>query len=132
MAVEGDEVNTLDTKLTKGDKAPPAADSIATDGLSDITGNTRESKAKAYAAKESKKVASQYISSMDNMRDEHNQAMIELMEKLRAAELKLESNKNEDVEDEKTMDRNEDSDENEDGNGEDSECDIEKMQFSAG
>ncbi len=57
MTVEGDDVATLDTKLTKGDQAPPAAKSVASDGLTDLTGNTRESKAKAYAAKESKKVA---------------------------------------------------------------------------
>ena len=94
MTVEGDKVDTLDTKLTKGDEAPPVTDSVATDGLSDLTGNTKESKAKPYAADASKKVATQYISSISNMKVEHNQAMAELIEKLRTAELKMESNKN--------------------------------------
>ena len=121
MAIEGDDVATLDTKLTKGDQAPPAAESVASEGMSDLTGHTRESKAKAYAAEASKKVASQYISSIDNMKVEHNQAMTDLMEKLCAAELKLESNNNVEVEEERTTDKDEDSDAKEDGNEENSE-----------
>ena len=129
MAVEGDDVATLDTKLTKGDQAPPAAESVASDGLSDLTGNTRESKAKAYAVKESKKVASQYISSIDNMKDKHNQAMTDLMEKLCIAELQLKLNRNVEVEEERTTDKNEDKVEKEDEQVEASDKNTKKIQL---
>ena len=49
----------LETQLTKGDKAPPPAKN-ADDKISVLTGETRESKAKSYAAAESKKVAAAY------------------------------------------------------------------------
>ena len=49
MTTEGDDVDLVNTWLTKGDIAPPKA---MKDDLSMMTGNTRESKAKAYAAEE--------------------------------------------------------------------------------
>ena len=58
---DDDTVNTSDTKtLTKGNEAPPSAnpdnDVVNNkDELSTLTGETRESNAKAYAAEESKK-----------------------------------------------------------------------------
>ena len=52
MATEGDDVDSVDTRLTKGNIVPPKA---MRDDLSRMTGNTRGSKAKYYAAEESKK-----------------------------------------------------------------------------
>ena len=52
MAVEGDDVEIVDTRLTKGNKVPPPADSGSKFGMSTLTDNTRELKAKAYAAEE--------------------------------------------------------------------------------
>ena len=91
MAVEGDDdLESVDTRLTKGNVAPPALTSFTNDDdISNITGNTRESKAKAYALEESKKVATQYISSIDAMKIEHDKALLALTAKLQAAELKL-------------------------------------------
>ena len=91
MAMEGDDINTVDSRLTKGSEAPPTADLNVQDGCSTLTGETRESKAKAYAAEESMKVASQYISSIDNMKSEHDKQIAELMYKLKAAELAKDS-----------------------------------------
>ena len=52
--MDGDDIISINTRLTKGDAAPPPANN--NDGCSTLTGNTRESKAKAYAAEEIKKV----------------------------------------------------------------------------
>ena len=79
LATDGDDINSVTTRLTKGDDAPPAAKS---DDLSTLTGETRESKAKAYAAAESKKIASQYISTIDGMKDQHKQEMDEIRAQL--------------------------------------------------
>ena len=59
MAAEDDKtIFSVETQLTKGDAAPPAAK--PDEDISVLTGETRESKAKAYAAAESKKVAAAY------------------------------------------------------------------------
>ena len=87
MAMDGEDVGTVDTRLTKGDVAPTAADNISAAGLSTLTGETRESKAKAYAAEESLKVATQYIASIDDMKAAHESQIAALMEKLKAADL---------------------------------------------
>ena len=58
MAQDGGTIMSEESRLTKGDVAPPRADLSV---VSALTGETRESKAKAYAAEESKKVAAQYI-----------------------------------------------------------------------
>ena len=54
MCTENDDVESIDTRLTKDDEAPPEATSTTNDDISNLTGETRESKAKAYAAEESK------------------------------------------------------------------------------
>ena len=54
MAIEGNNLNSVKTWLTKGYVAPLKAN-INPDDISVLTGETRESKAKAYAALESKK-----------------------------------------------------------------------------
>ena len=66
MAMDGDDINSVNTRLTKGDAAPPPA--AKDDGWSTLTGDTRESKAKAYAAEETKKVSLQYVQQMDYMK----------------------------------------------------------------
>ena len=58
LAQDGDTVFSVESRLTKGDVAPPQADNSI---VSALTGETRESKAKAYAAEESKKIAAQYV-----------------------------------------------------------------------
>ena len=56
----------------KGNEAPSTAGIETQDGISVLIGETRESKAKAYAAEESIKVSSRYISLIDNMKAEHD------------------------------------------------------------
>ena len=63
----------------KDDDAPPAA---KVDDLSTLTGETRESKAKAYGAAESKKIATQYMSTIDGLKDQHKQEMDEIRAQL--------------------------------------------------
>lgn len=57
MAMDGNKDASVESKLTKGDAAPPPVAKPNEDILT-LTGETRESKAKAYAAEESNKVAS--------------------------------------------------------------------------
>ena len=53
MATEGDDVESIDTRLTKGNEAPSAIDVVSCqDDVSNLTGENRESKAKAYATEE--------------------------------------------------------------------------------
>ena len=66
LALDGDDI-LEETRLTKGDKAPPPATS---DDLSDMTGSTRESEAKRYAAAEVQNVTQQYMGTICNMRDD--------------------------------------------------------------
>ena len=61
-----DDIISVETRLTKGDAAPPQA-LPNSDELSDITGSTRESKAKAYADKAVKEVAAQYTNTISDM-----------------------------------------------------------------
>ena len=72
MAMEDNGTGTVDNRLTKGNEAPPAADNSSAACLSMLTDETRESKAKAYAAEESMKVASQYIALIDDMKAEYD------------------------------------------------------------
>ena len=83
LATENDDIASVETRLTKGDVAPPKLDNP--DDVSALTGETRESKAKAYAAAETKKVASQYIATIEDINASHNQEMEELRIKLAAA-----------------------------------------------
>lgn len=52
MALDGDTIALKESRLAKGDIAPPQADLSV---VSDLTGESRKSKAKSYAAEESKK-----------------------------------------------------------------------------
>ena len=56
---------SAETRLTKGDAAPPPAPK---DDLSDMTGSTRESKAQRYANAQVKEVVSQYSTQITSMR----------------------------------------------------------------
>ena len=55
MGMECDDIATVDTHLMKGDTAPPKK-SWKTDNVSLLIEETRESKANAYVAVESKKI----------------------------------------------------------------------------
>ena len=80
MAAEGDDVGSLDTRLTKGDVAPQKAKE--NDACSTLTGDTRESKAKAYAAEETKKVSLQYVKQIDIMKTENDNKVAYLQAQL--------------------------------------------------
>ena len=79
LAIDGDDIESVATRLTKDDDAPPAAKG---DDLSALTGETRESKAKAYAAAESKKIATQYNATIDGLKDQHKQEMDDIRAQL--------------------------------------------------
>ena len=65
LALSSDDVSE-ETRLTKGDAAPPTYSC----DISDMTGSTRESKAKAYADKAVKEVASQYNITISTMKSD--------------------------------------------------------------
>lgn len=67
MAREDDDIS-LETRLTKGDAVPPSS-LPNSDEISDMTGSTRESKAKAYADKAVKEVAAQYSTTISDMQN---------------------------------------------------------------
>ena len=56
MTKEGDNIESVNTTLTKGDVALPMANNNS-DNLLALTGETRESKTKTYAAEETIKVS---------------------------------------------------------------------------
>ena len=63
MAMDDDDISE-ETRLTKGDRAPPP---LPDEEMSEMTGCTRESKAKRYANEAVKEVASQYTNTIANM-----------------------------------------------------------------
>ena len=65
LALADDNVS-IETWLTEGDTAPPPPQ----DDISEMTGSTRESKAKAYADKAVKEVAAQYSDTISNMKND--------------------------------------------------------------
>lgn len=67
MVVEWDDNISVESRLTKGDSTPAAADDATNSDVSTITRETRESKAKAYAAKVMKAVAAQYIGTIEEL-----------------------------------------------------------------
>ena len=67
LTMDEDSVVSEETRLTKGDRTPPAASS---DDVSEMTGSTRESKAKAYADSAVKEVAAQYSTTIATMNDD--------------------------------------------------------------
>ena len=68
MAAEGDDDFSLESRLTKGDQTPAAAVDKEDTDVSTLTGETRESKAKAYAAEATKAVAAQYIGTIEELK----------------------------------------------------------------
>ena len=91
MAAEGDEVESVTTRLTKGDVAPPTIK--PSDDLSALTGETRESKAKAYAAVETKKVSLQYVDTINQLNGKHEAQVDDLQAQLDAALRTLKNSK---------------------------------------
>ena len=88
MAAEGEEVELVDTRLTKNRALHPkvkANEEKDTDDVSCLTVETRESKAKAYAAVESKKIASQYITTISDIKYSNQQVFSDLQAKVDAA-----------------------------------------------
>ena len=85
LAMDDDEVS-VETRLTKGDAAPTPTILIneAPDEQSEMTGSTRESKAKKYADEAVKEVISEYSGTIINMSSDINKkddriAQLELM-----------------------------------------------------
>ena len=74
MALDTDEVS-VETRLTKGDAAPPPAIHIAEndEDQSALSGSTRESKAKRYADAAVKEVAAEYSGTIINMSNDLGQ-----------------------------------------------------------
>lgn len=91
MAMEGDDIDSVNTRLTKNYEAP--AKITETEDISVLTGETRESKAKAYAAAETKKVSLQYVETIDNINGQHQEEMVSIEAKLAAVMLELEQAK---------------------------------------
>ena len=65
MAIQEDDVESVNTRLTKCDVAPTKVKD--SNNISTLTGNTRESKAKAYAVAETKKVSLQYVDTINGL-----------------------------------------------------------------
>ena len=61
MVVDGDDDISVQSRLTKEDLTPAAADDANKSDMSALTEENRESKAKAYATEATKAVAAQYI-----------------------------------------------------------------------
>ena len=68
LAMDGDEVS-VETRLTKGDAAPTPVILVEEpqDEQSEMTGSTRESKAKKYAAEAVREIANEYSGTILNM-----------------------------------------------------------------
>ena len=65
LTLDDDSIISEETRLTKGDQAPPAVDE-----MSEMTGSTRESKAKRYADSAVKDVAAQYSTTIATMNED--------------------------------------------------------------
>ena len=73
LTVEGDDVDTVETRLTKNEALPKAKRaSIPDDQMSVLTGEIRESKAKDYTAEKAKKVSLQYVNTINQINGEHD------------------------------------------------------------
>ena len=66
MVAEGDDEISVETRLTKGDKIPTAAEDADKSNLLTLTGETRES-AKAHTAEVTKEVVAQYIGTITEL-----------------------------------------------------------------
>ena len=86
MVVDGDNEASVEISLMKGDAASSTTASPSEDVLV-LTGKTGEFKIKAYAAAESKKVASQYVRTIANLNDkleDNSKTISDLQRKLEA------------------------------------------------
>ena len=88
-------ISNLENILTKGDGTPPTAPkNTDTSDVSALTGETRESQAKAYVEVESKKVVAQYAGNISNLQgklDDNEGKVLEIQTKLDQALKTLES-----------------------------------------
>ena len=95
MNIDGTDNFSLETHLSKGDGASPVAlKNIDTSDVSALTGETRESKAKACAAVESRKVVVQYVGTIYNLKYklyDNERKVLEIQMKLDQALKALES-----------------------------------------
>lgn len=82
MATGADDIHSVDTCLTKGDIAPPKAST--TEDWSTLTGETCESKSKAYAAEDTRKVSLQYVQQIDSMKVKRDQTVADLQSEMDA------------------------------------------------
>ena len=80
MATEDDDIASISSRLTKGDIAPQKA--VVDDSCSTLTGDTRESKARAYAAEETKKVTLQYVKQIDTIKEQNENKVAYLQAQL--------------------------------------------------
>ena len=67
VAEERDDEISIETRLTKWDKISAGAEDADESDFSDLTGETRESKAKPYAVETTKQVAAQYIGTITEL-----------------------------------------------------------------
>ena len=67
METEGDDDLLLESRLIKGDQTPAAAVDKDDTDVSTLTGDTRGSKAKTYAAESTKAVVAQYIGTIEEL-----------------------------------------------------------------
>ena len=72
-------------------KLPPHT--IHNEGISILSGDNRGSKAKSYAAEESKNITAQYIDTIDNLNVSHDETVGDLQAQLDAALLQLKLDK---------------------------------------
>ena len=68
MTAEGDDDITVESRLTKLEQIPAVARDAVDSDISALTGETRESKAKTYAAEETKAVAAHHIRTIEKMK----------------------------------------------------------------
>ena len=91
MATESEDLQSIESRLTKGDVAPTKAKD--NEDFSALTGYTRESKAKAYAAAKTKKVSLQYVDTINDLNGKHKVTVWRLQAQLEEALHLLEVNK---------------------------------------
>ena len=81
MVVEGDDADSVETRLTKADNPPPAATSN-TPYSDNASTRTRDTKAKAYADKATKAVSLQYVNTIQEMNETHEWKVANLEKRL--------------------------------------------------
>ena len=83
----------MDTRLTKGNEPPPKAFNPGDESIaaSSLTGETRESKAKAYGAEATKNVSLQYVDTINKFNGKHEETVTMLQKQLDNALRKLQN-----------------------------------------